>query len=492
MRNVKDKTAEHSLAPEKVEQHTHEAVREFPGDSFKGTLRAMADATADTYQVDAPICFATALAAVSAAMGKSYLASNGSNHPPTCGNLYVLVSSCTSGGKGITTTCILKPFYEWDKARHEKFVEGIPAKKASLDTLNMKKRNLLNNSKKKSSTADFGQELIRIQTEIDSLSDDGKTLKDLPPLFVENVTSEALAIALEESGGALFSTSSEAGGLIAIAKGRYGDKGNDFTVLLKGYSGDPLDFRRVNRAKVKVPNPRLALLWMAQPSVVNELLHDRAASLQGMTGRPLYFPGRSLLEPEELEPREIAEEIHGSWKELLETILRFREESESPLDVPCSQEARKLFLDFHNETTDSMRNGMMSYANELGKARENAIRVALVLAVAEHPKAQPKEVTSDQAQRAIDLVKWCQFQLIEEIGTHRANNLADRSRVLRNLLLEKYADETGCTVRDMGRLHGFDKEEIQEIVGCFQDLYELHEKKPHTGRSSLVVRLRAA
>ena len=43
----------------------------------------------------------------------------------------------------------------------------------------------------------------------------------------------------------------------------------------------------------------------------------------------------------------------------------------------------------------------------------------------------------------------------------------------------------------MGRLHGFDKEEIQEIVGCFQDLYELYEKKPHTGRSSLIVRLRA-
>jgi hypothetical protein len=143
MRNVKDNMAGHSLVPEKVEQHTHEAVREFPGDTFKETLRDMADATSDTYQVDAPICFATALAGVSAAMGKSYLASNGSNHPPTCGNLYVIVASCTSGGKGITTTCILKPLYEWDNARDKKFAEDIPAKKACLDILNMKKRNLL-------------------------------------------------------------------------------------------------------------------------------------------------------------------------------------------------------------------------------------------------------------------------------------------------------------------------------------------------------------
>jgi hypothetical protein len=51
---------------------------------------------------------------------------------------------------------------------------------------------------------------------------------------------------------------------------------------------------------------------------------------------------------------------------------------------------------------------------------------------------------------------------------------------------------SGLAVRDMGRKHGFGKEKILEVVGCFQDLYELYEKKPHTGRSSFVVRLRAA
>ena len=470
---------EHSLALKTVEGPSLKPEPEFPKDSFKGPLREMADATANTHGIDPPICFATGLAAVSAAMGKSYLASNGSNHPPTCGNLYLLGSAPPSAGKGVVTGCILKPLYDWDKTRDAEFLEDLPKMKAKLEILNAKKNQLLKKGPNKKS--EFDGDVASIQAEIDSITDDGKSIRNPPPMIVENISSEALAIALEQAGGALFSNSSEASDLIAIAKGRYSEKGNDFAI--------PLDFRRVSRLKVKVPNPRLVLLWMAQPIVVNELLHDKVASLQGLTARFLFVPAKSLLEPEKLEPRNLPEEVRETWQELLEKILRFREGSESPLEVPCSQEARSRFLDFHNETNQSMKIRMIAYANELGKAREQAIRVALDLAVAEHPKAQPEEINASQAERAIDLVKWCQGQLIKEIGTHRAKSLADRANALEKQLVDKYLDE-GCTVRDMSRLHGFDKEEIEEIVGCFQDRFELHEKKPQTGRSSTLVRLR--
>jgi hypothetical protein len=491
-------TRNHSLAEEETKIIPFEPEIEFPKDSFSGPMKEMAEAVSTTFRIDPPVAYAPALATVSAAMGKSYYVSNGSNHPPAPGNLFVLVSAPSSSGKGVTCGSILKPLKKWDQELDEAYLKEVPKRKAKLDFLNAKKKRIASRGKSesgsgKSKGSELLDELNEIESKIFNLSKDGKTLRELPPLYVENISSEALAHNLELANGALFSMSAEASDLIAIAKGRYSDKGNDFAVYLKGFSGDPLDFHRIGRARVKVLEPRLSLLWMAQPSVVKELIGDKGASLQGLNGRFLYFLGEALLEPEDGEPRQLSADVVSSWNQSIKKILEFRQQSKEPLIVPCTSDARAVFLKFHNDINEKMRNGEMPYEDELGKGRELAIRTALCIAVVGDKNAKPKEVTESDAKKAVEIVAWCQVNLIKEIRGYRIKSLADIAHRLEKLLSEDYRGEW-MAIRDLQNAHGIHHSETKQIAECRKDTFETRRVLPDNqrkgGRPSLEIRWR--
>ena len=160
---------------------------------------------------------------------------------------------------------------------------------------------------------------------IDEISSDDKNPHGPKPFFIDNASPEAMGVALQEADGVLFSASSEAGDIFANMQGKYSKQGNDFTLMLKGFSGDPTEFRRVGRANVKVQEPCLSSLWMAQPSVVAKLICDKEASSQGLTARILYFEGDDS-EPETIDEISIDPIIKESWNVKIQEILSIRKD----------------------------------------------------------------------------------------------------------------------------------------------------------------------
>lgn len=465
---------------------------EFPRSAFKGILRDYAEAVAEVNNVDPAMCLMTALSTISGAVGKSFKATNGSRHGGSYLNLYTLISATSSSGKGVIMGNILKPLHDFEQEIQDEYRTVIPKLKVRLEQFKAQKKSFLSGSGKKIDLPNLssGQDPLEyIQEEIDKISSDEKTLRGPIPFFIDNASPEAMGVALEEAKGVLFSASSEAGDIFSNLQGKYSNQGNDFTLILKGFSGDPTEFRRVGRANVKIPEPCLSSIWMAQPSVVGKLIHDKEASSQGLTARILYLKGHMMLEPETMEEVSIDPKLKEAWGCKIRQILTLRKKLKTPHEISFSRDARMYLLEFHNKRREEIYGDLSAYKNELGKSREIAIRFAGNLATAEAENSMPIEINLDQTQRAVENVKYSQQGLMNEIRSKRILSLAEYANRLESELKEK--DEMSETIRNLGR-KGFDVEEVEEAAGTYNDRFEISisETGPKGGRPSRILRLK--
>ena len=349
----------------------------------------------------------------------------------------------------------------------------------------------MNHKKQKAEKGVYDKEnaLTEIQSQIDELSPDEKILHDPKPMYIDNSTSEGMAKAMEEADGTLFSVSSEAGDIISIILGGYRNGENDFTLVLKGFSGDRTEHRRSNKPIVRIEEPCLSILWMAQPCVMGKLIHDELARHQGLTARVLFAKGRMILEPEKIDELLINEKVKCSWHKKVTEILSLRDQASAPHRIAFTEEAREHLLKFHNERREQIYADLSAYKNELGKSREIAIRVAGVLALAEAENSKPVEINSDQTKRAVKIVKFCQQELMNEIKSKRILSKAEYANNLESKL--KKEGKMSETIRNLGRM-GFDAEEVEEVVGTYDDRFEIIKSEAGSkgGRPSRILRLK--
>jgi len=484
MAELAKNVSDHSLNKGKTVSPELDEI-EFPKSSFKGILKEFSEAVAEVNDVDPAMCLMSGLAAISGAVGKSYKANNGSKHGGTYLNLYTLISATSSCGKGVIMGNMLKPLHDFEQAIQDEFQTKVPALKAKLAMLQKNKQKIL--SPKEGSSNSSQDQLIDIQRQIDEISSDERNLHGPKPFFIDNASPEAMGVALQEADGVLFSASSEAGDIFSNMQGKYSNQGNDFILILKGFSGDPTEFRRVGRPNVKIQEPCLSSLWMAQPSVVAKLIRDKEASSQGLTARILYFEGEMILDPETMDEISIDPSIKESWTEKIQEILSIRKDLQHAYEMRFTDDARKYLLEFHNKRRRETHGDLSAYRNELGKSREIAMRLAGLLAIAESEDSKPKEINEDQTRRAVEIVKFCQQKLMNEIKTGRIFSLREFKNQLLTVLQDK--ENRQETMRELSR-SGYRKEDIEEVVGTYIEIFEIIDIKGSRGRSSRILRLR--
>ena len=482
---------EHSLNKGKSNVTEIDEIK-FPHSAFTGILKEFSEAVGQVNDVDPAMCLMSGLSAISGAVGKSFKATNGSKHGGSYLNLYTLISATSSSGKGVIMGNALKPLHDFDKAIEDEYQREIPRLKARLEQFKAHKKSVLNGSSKKIDLPNLssGQDPLEfIQKEIDKISPDEKTIRGPVPFFIDNASPEAMGVALEEAKGVLFSASSEAGDIFSNLQGKYSNQGNDFTLILKGFSGDPTEFRRVGRANVKIQEPCLSSLWMAQPSVVGKLIYDKEASSQGLTARILYVKGHMILEPETIDEVAIDPNLKELWGCKIRQILSTRKSLTSPHEIKFTRDARMYLLEFHNQRRNDTYGDLSAYRNELGKSREIAIRVAGILAIAEDENSMPVEINLDQTRRAVEIVKFCQQELMNEIKSKRILSLAEYANKLESVLEKE--GKMSETIRNLGRM-GYEVEEVEEVVGTYDDRFEIikPEAGKKGGRPSRILRLK--
>ncbi len=224
-----------------------------------------------------------------------------------------------------------------------------------------------------------------------------------PDFIVKNATSEAMIKAMGSSGGEIFSVCEEARDSIYIVAGNYRKQGDDTETLNSGWCGEPIKHNRIVNGISSVPNPCISLLWMVQNDVIDTIVAKNKGSFigSGFLGRFIYCEGAPKVIPISKEIIPLDELAINKWENLLNETYELRKKGET-IWFDADKEAFEYFWDFDAFNTRLMNGKLRTQAALLGKARENAIRLAIIFAHAEGSS----RITADIAKRACRVVSY--------------------------------------------------------------------------------------
>jgi hypothetical protein len=458
-------------------------VEPFPISSFPEALRCVSSELAEVYQIPVSLAAMSALAVMSGAVGKSVAVKGGRRDLITMLNLYVIAIAERGSGKGIAGQKLASPVINRSSQLAEAYKTKMAGWESEFGLLQAEIKTLQHEAAKAT-----GNERERLEADLAAKSHRKAELeaagKRSVTLWCGDTTSEALFRNLADNDEALFSYSSEAGGPVKVALGKYTANGKgDFDLLLSSYSGDSCRNDRVARGSLELKEPRLALLWMVQTCVVDEILGDRDAVARGLTARPLIFDSGARRQKD--DRRDLAFTRDEQWESFIGGILDTR--LSNPVDIPllivCKPDAVEIFAALNDETVDLENGRYPDLPGELSRWRENAIKIAGLFALAEGSPT----VTADHAKRAVAVVRWCGFNYLNMLERGRRIRLHSEVQRLWNLVVQSPGGEV--PVGEIERRHGFSRNKLEMLTEVFPELLETYTYPPSgPGRPKTVLR----
>lgn len=368
-----------------------EAYKEFyesecPIGAFPKVIRDVAKTYSTARNLPMELLCFCACGILSGAMGRVFKARNAVSGGYTqTANVYILGVGESSTGKSASIRALFSNLERRvlrEISQYEKELEIFKKSKTKLaqDKLNGKEG--------------FG---------FDDETADAPKLSKNQDFIVKNATSEAMIKAMEESGGEIFSVCEEARDSIYIVAGNYRKQGDDTETLNSGWCGEPIKHSRIVNGVFNVPNPCISLLWMVQNDIIDNIVAKNKGSFigSGFLGRFLYCKGAPKTVPNSKEIIPLDESAIAKWEKLLNDTYDIRKRGET-VWIDTDQEAFEYFWDFDAFNTHLMNGKLRTQASLLGKARENAIRLAVIFAQAEGAT----QITADIAKRACRVVSY--------------------------------------------------------------------------------------
>ncbi len=168
-------------------------------------------------------------------------------------------------------------------------------------------------------------------------------------------------------------------------------------------------------------------------------------------------------------------------------VLAYRE---SVQIIQCAPEAREVFRVFHNEAVH-LRNGKYrAIEGELGRWRENAIRIAggqcVADALSKGEDVRSLILTGEQADRGVNLARWSHLHTLAMLNKGLADRQWQRVETLQ-ALVSRYSG--AVTLRDLRDRHGFAPDEVKRLAAEYPHALSIQTHKPITGRPSEVLTL---
>jgi hypothetical protein len=468
----------------------------FPIHALNPVMRAMVENVADVHRVPVELPAMCAVAIVSGALGNAFMLTRAVNGKDCHGNLYVIPALPKSAGKGSVVGVLVRPLLDASAELEADFKKNELPKLKTEKAILEKRVNVLVNELATGKTGtgkakkpmgemekeETRRELERAHARLDAIA---PFLDALPTYWLGNATSEAMERQFKRNNLGLFCYSPEAGAAVRVILGKY-TKGDaaDLDLCLSGYSVEPWRSDRIGRGTCQI-KPCLSMLLLVQPSILLELMGNEEAFERGMTARTITF----IVETEPLEDDGIHREINGAtetaWQQLIRGILARRETlAENPRRITCTPEAREIFRQFHNESVRLRCGEYHDIEAELGRWRENAIRLAIGQCVADNLDAQ--ELTGEQAARAVEIMRWCARSALQITNAARMQKRVSRADALQTILAGKPGGKE--TLRNLDKSHGFKLEEVQILAAQFSERFTV-ERVETGGRPSEVVRL---
>jgi hypothetical protein len=479
------------MGAENVGDETEEKNTSFPIEALPPVARAMTEEIARvSTSGNVPLASLCVIGITSAALGGGITLSSGGERQ-TKGNLYILGIAESGSGKGESFNLAAAPFHSAGADALRRFEEETKCPLDSeLQLLDRQAKSLANKAANKE-----GEEADKLRQEFQALqsriNDIKAKLAAFPKYSVADATKEALGIAmLHQPHNAIASLSSEARGIFSIVKGRYGKEGGDEDFYCSAYSGDTLIVDRVNRDRVHLTHPCLTMLWLVQPGAAQEALGDEKLRDSGFLARCLIVDVKAKPRLRDAPPAPIVASISQAWTKTITGLLTtYRNNQGDAFCIQLDDPAVGVLHAYEQENIRRRINGddLSDLAPFVARWAENAYRLTLVFHSLEHgPEAHTRMVSSSTAEAAVTVMRWfseCQLEALAVTRTAHNNK-----RVLS--LLAVLAQHGGkITLRNLGRSHGFDEDEIRRLHQLNPARFTISEEKPTTGRPSVVVTL---
>ncbi len=375
-------------------------------------LREWVKAISWTFQM--PTDFAASMSAAMAmgAIGGKYEISVPRVQWKEPASLWVVCAMPSGMGKSLAFDPLVRPFREFEAGleEHRDRAEW----EARLRVADMVVRSTEKEMHAKSKAA-VGSEDVR-----DSLSDRMTqamlqreivlaTRPQSDRLLISDVTSEAMVEFLEEHHGRALVADPE-GGVFDHALGS-SSKAPRLDVWLKAYSGETIDERRIGNPldrRTKGRYVRRALVSVAvatQPMAMGPLFANDLASAKGFLARFL-----AVVVPPELPEQFVREgllpdDLARYWRATIFRLLGGTRPQE-PIEIPLSEGARELFVQWGQGELETARAGSGEEAESYlsawnAKFRGKALRLALLLHVLAYEQPGAVQVQPETMQAVL-------------------------------------------------------------------------------------------
>jgi len=313
----------------------------------------------------------------------------------------------------------------------------------------------------------------------------------VPRLICSDITGPALAQLLAANGECMLNATPEAGNLLNVVS----KSSNSLAqLLLKGYSGDPVEIDRKNNKKpIVIKNPCITVCWLCQPHRIDEFLGSEHLMEDGLLARFLVAHSRATMAYMTDADMVIPEAVSERYGNLIKAIYEaYGRHADAPLTVNTSDGAFAILKEYHNLNVQRWNAEKGSLRCCIARWSEQAWRMTLVVHAATHGGNSHKiAVERETAERAVALQEWFVEQQVSIIrGTTRKKE-DNRLEKLCELLME--APDHEMTLRDLRNSHNFCYEEVRRLVESVPSkLYLQDRQNPRGGpRSVFAILVRA-
>lgn len=274
---------------------------------------------------------------------------------------------------------------------------------------------------------------------------------------VSDITTEALAVRLEQNPRGLLLVRDELAGFFTGLNQYKGGKGADEAAFLAMHGARTLvvDRKNLDKPSIYVPLANLSVVGAIQPGILRRVLtRDRMES--GMAARFLfaYPPSRAVKWTEKSVDGVVEDRLATMFDFLLSLQMKPDEESNelTPRLLPLTVDAKRLWVEFHDDHASEQAELHGDLTAAWAKLTGYAARLSLVCQLAEWASGNdwqpPTEVGVEAVQAGIALARW----FSEE--TKRIYSVLDETDEQREVReLAEYLRQRGGTIsaRDLAR-----------------------------------------
>lgn len=352
---------------------------QFPVDALPEPFGSYCKAVATSYQVDPAMPACCILAVLSSIFQRADLFVNVGGDWKEPINLYLICTAAPSERKSPTLNECQRPLLQAIDYWNEKNREQIEWNRRKIDILRKKIENASAGLAKGNSR--FSEASIRAaQQELREAEDNAVRAQNW---LLDDITPEALGVALQSNREAAALLSGEGGAILGNLAGRYSSGAPNLDIVLKGYSVERTASHRIGRQDFCLKRPRLTFMLMCQPYLLDEFITNDSFDGRGLCARFLFACPNSKAGTRSFDSRPVPDEIRKAYSQIIwpSFMVYGADEPEPEYREPLtlSSESHNLLKALFDEIEPTRLDMSDALQEWSGKFLGNVVRIAALL-----------------------------------------------------------------------------------------------------------------